>query len=1514
MGRQISKHKRRSAEEDEETVREDYVQKMRDTYPLILRTLMHDIIVSIDKDGNFVFVNDVAVEFLGESSEKLIGANFTEYLHPEDVGKAMGILQELMGSKDMAKDFIIRVKSPPGFRTLAMNGIAVFDDEGNYIGAHATGRDLTDLLRTEEELKWSQRHFQRLFEVMVDPVVIVDMNGNILEFSQSAEEILGLPREELVGKHFMEIDAATDKSKALMLKNLEKTKKGKYIPPYTIEAVTKDGKKLLYELTPAKLMYKGEPAILGIFHNITEQKKAEERLRASEERFKYFLENAPEAIWVQDFDGVFIDGNKRAEELTGYKREELIGKNMLEMDLIPSEYVPIAVEMFNPDKLGEISGPNELELIRKDGSLVSVEASIIPVEREGKLNIIGVARDITERKQAEKELIRLSSAVRISNDSIVISDLDGTIIDVNEATLKMYGSEDKSNLIGTNAFDLIVPEEREKALAGMKELLETGYLPNREYNVLTKHGSRIPVEMSTAIMKDADGKAIGFVSISRDITERKKAEDALKESEEKYRAIINAMNDTAWVIDFDGKFLDVNEAAVNVMGYSREELLSMGPTDIDNALTPEQIINLVKGMKSDKVQNFETAHTTKDGKTFPVEISSSLVTYHGKPAILSIARDITDRKKQEQMLRKAREKFETYFDLANVILVAIDAKGNVIQINKKGCEVLGYKKKEIVGKNWFNNFLPEKLGKKTKAYFRKLLSEQIEPVEYYENTVLTKDGKERLIAWHNILLRDKRGNIKGTLSSGEDITERKEVEDALSRERKMLETVTSNVNAALVVISKDYRILWANKVIKGFLGEIEGKPCYSVLTRQNNICPNCGMKEIVETGRDMVIHEHEVDSLIGKLWLEITTTAIRDEKGELTAVSEMSVDITERKKTENALKESEEKFRTIFEGATDGIAALDPKTMKVIFTNHKMTEITGYTPVELQNATIIDFVPKDEISSVIQQFQNHTGGKRDLTRYIPVIRKGKTQIYCDVRSKFLDIGNQQYLMAFVRDVTEQKKAEEALRESERQFRELTELLPSVVFEADASGTLTLVNNVAFDLFGYSQQDFDKGLNVFQMLVPEEKNRAKKNMGNILGGKTVGPVEYTALKKDGSTFPILIHASPITHGDKVAGFRGIVLDITERKKMENALRESEKSYRALINAMNDTVWVIGFDGKFIDVNDAAVNVLGYSREELLTMGPCDIDVHLSEEDIKGLIKQLPDEGMQVFETVHFTKDGKAIPVEISSSLATYKGKQVILSIARDITERKKAQEEIKEANRLLKQSNEELENYTYAVSHDLKAPLRTIKSFGSFLLEDYKNKLDETGQDYLNRMVKASSHMDAMIEDLLVLSRVGRQFTEIEKVDLNKLLKEILADLEATIKERNAEVVVDRLPTLSVHRVWKRQLFMNLISNALKFNESKKPKIEVLYEERENDHLFKVRDNGIGIEEKYLDRIFNLFERAPTEKKYEGTGAGLAICKKIVEQHGGKIWVESTHGKGSTFLFTIPKEAKQAEEA
>jgi len=233
------------------------------------------------------------------------------------------------------------------------------------------------------------------------------------------------------------------------------------------------------------------------------------------------------------------------------------------------------------------------------------------------------------------------------------------------------------------------------------------------------------------------------------------------------------------------------------------------------------------------------------------------------------------------------------------------------------------------------------------------------------------------------------------------------------------------------------------------------------------------------------------------------------------------------------------------------------------------------------------------------------------------------------------------------------------------------------------------------------------------------------------------------------------------------------------------------------------------------------------------------------------------------------------------------------------------EDVNETKKELERANRDMEDFTSTVSHDLKAPLRSIQGFNMLLMEDYADTLDEAGRRYLNLVNEGIERMNTLIEDLLKLSRVGRKFIDVESVDLTELLEEVKADLSARIEERGGEVEVGKLPTVSTQRVWMKELFTNLIDNGLKFNKSDKPRVEISCDASEKSYLFKVKDNGIGIEEEYLSRIFGVMERL-TPQEYEGTGFGLNICKKVVDKFDGKIWVESKPGEGSTFFFTIPR--------
>ena len=367
---------------------------------------------------------------------------------------------------------------------------------------------------------------------------------------------------------------------------------------------------------------------------------------------------------------------------------------------------------------------------------------------------------------------------------------------------------------------------------------------------------------------------------------------------------------------------------------------------------------------------------------------------------------------------------------------------------------------------------------------------------------------------------------------------------------------------------------------------------------------------------------------------------------------------------------------------------------------------------------------------------------------------------------------------------------------------------------------------------------------------------------------------------------------------------MAIDITERT-------QAEELNRALANSSQIGVYIVQ-GGRFQIINPKFQEYTGFSEAELLGMESLSL-VHPEDREMvrENAVQMLKGKRSSPYEFRTITKGGETIWTLETVTSIQYKGELATLGSFMDITEHKRMELKLRERSDELEKVNKELEDYTSIVSHDLAAPLRSIQSFTSFLIEDYGDKLDEQGRDYLERLKNSSLRMQQLIEDLLTLSRVGRRYTGVEMVDLNGLLEGVKDDLKGQIDKAGAEIIIHDLPTISTQRTWIGQLFRNLIDNALKYNESKLPRVEIEGEEREGDHLFKVKDNSIGIEEKYLSQIFNIFERLHPQSEYGGgTGVGLAICKRIVESWGGKIWVQSKVSEGSIFYFNIPKVSKR----
>jgi PAS domain S-box-containing protein len=371
-------------------------------------------------------------------------------------------------------------------------------------------------------------------------------------------------------------------------------------------------------------------------------------------------------------------------------------------------------------------------------------------------------------------------------------------------------------------------------------------------------------------------------------------------------------------------------------------------------------------------------------------------------------------------------------------------------------------------------------------------------------------------------------------------------------------------------------------------------------------------------------------------------------------------------------------------------------------------------------------------------------------------------------------------------------------------------------------------------------------------------------------------------------------------------------------MEQALKHSEEKTKLIINSALDAIICID-SGSIITIwNPQAEKIFGWKAGDVLGQSLTEIIVppQYREHHKRGMQRYLQTgEGpviKQIIEITALNHSGIEFPIELTIIPIKQNGGEFFCAFIRDITERKMAERKLNELNASLQKkaaglaaANAELEQFVYIASHDLQEPLRTTSSFIELLDQQYAEKIDDKGTQYLSFIKQSSLRMQTLINDLLDFSRLGRK-KELQLIDCNILLRDVLADLNTKIQEEQAEITITTLPVINGYPTELKLLFQNLIINAIKFRKNNyAPSIKITAEQTNDHWTFVVQDNGIGIEDQHREKIFIIFRRLHTREKYEGSGIGLAHCKKIVELHGGKIWVESEVGEGSRFYFTIP---------
>ncbi|MGC9323454.1 MAG: PAS domain S-box protein [Desulfomonilia bacterium] len=913
-------------------------------------------------------------------------------------------------------------------------------------------------------------------------------------------------------------------------------------------------------------------------------RKIEEELRTEKERYRSILENIEEAYFEVDLKGTLTFFNLAATRYMEYTQEELLGMNF--RDFMDAENAKNVYQTFHSVYLtGEPTKAFDWELVTKHGEKMFVEASVALLKNEDgtPVGFKGVVRDVTERKRSEEALRRSEEKYRgiLKNmeEAYLELDLSGDFTFFNDAACRILGY-DRDEMMGMNYRAYTSPETADRLYEVFHRVFETG---NSEflvdYEVICKDGTVKINEMTAGLLRDARGRGIGFRGVARDITERRKTDRALRESEKRYRMLAENVHDVIWTMDLDLRFTFVSPSIERFAGYRPGEMVGNSLGDfltsssyrmcsdiLTEELAQEKMGEAIDPFRS-RTAELELIGT--DGEILSIEMTATFIRDEdGNPTeILGIARDITEWVQAREEIRKTNQRLSTLIQAIPDIVYFKDAQGRNLTVNKAYEVLAGVAQRDVIGKT-DHDVLPAELARQCAMSDTEV--KEARAALRFEEEMVSRDGKHLFFDTIKAPIFDDRGRFMGLVGVSRDITERKQAEDALRDSELRYRLLAENARDVIWVLNPDLTYRYVSPSVKHLRGftadEAMNQNLQDVLTPESY----AHAIEIFSREKEQEFgeHKHGADwSLTLELemvckdestvWTEVTVNILYDQGGEPVGLLGITRDISERRQAQDALRNSEYRYRTIFEStATANIIVAEDAT--ILLANSNFEKLCGYTKEELEGkmpwTTLVVEEDLERMKRYHTMRRTEPGTVPDTYEFRARMRDNQ------VRDLFMSVAvipDTSESVASIVDITERKKAEEALRQSEERFRDLAELLPETVYETDEKGYFTFVNQAAFERFRYTSEDFHRGLTVFDTIVEKDHPRAVENVRRIMNGERIGLNEYTAIRKDGTTFPALIHSTVIVRNGKPAGLRGFLIDISEKKNLENQLIRAQK---------------------------------------------------------------------------------------------------------------------------------------------------------------------------------------------------------------------------------------------------------------------------------------------------------------------------------------------------------------------
>ncbi len=912
--------------------------------------------------------------------------------------------------------------------------------------------------------------------------------------------------------------------------------------------------------------------------------------------------------------------------------------------------------------------------------------------------------------------------------------------------------------------------------------------------------------------------------------------------------------------------------------------------------------------------------------------------------------------------------FYELLENVNLLVVFLDINGKVIYCNSYLLTLTGYKLEELIGSDWFGLMVPDSNPETKEVFLKGLKTGKI--ANHFENPILTKSGKQHLIFWNNTILKDTSGNVTGTASIGEDITDRKFFEEALLSTRENLEAnekiksdllfKLNEAQQSAKIGSWDWdmvtnKVWWSDELYRilelnpdNYIPSPASSANY--VHPEDNIPYHTEVQRVIES-KEELNYDLRIMTPAGKIKFCNSRAKLEfNKKGTPIRFHGTFSDITERKQTETALKESEERFRNAFENIPDVIVIYD-KNLKIQHINATTLRITGRP-----------------VSDFIGQRDDEIWPAEVFGAYLPTLEKAlKSGKICTVETKLMltnigtqylritcipildESGNVNEVMGITHDFTQRKQAEETIQ-SERDFSNaLLDGLPGIFYFYNNDFKFLRWNKNFETVSGYSGNEIAK-MEPLDFFSGSEKDLLKERISEVF---TLGQskVEADFVSKDGKRTPYFFNGFKINY-DNMDCLIGIGIDITERIEAEKEVNSlitnlqnladsvkklsSARDFDSIVSIVKHSARALsGADGVTFVVREGdfcyyfdedAIEPLWKGKKfpinncvsgwAMLNNKPAIVEDIFSDPRVPAelykptFVKSLIMMPVNTYEPVgaighywSYRNLPSDMEVQLLQTLADSAGRAI-----ENVNLYSELEDKIKNRTQQLETANKELESFSYSISHDLRAPLRAIYGFSQILADRHKESLNEEGKQYMDYIVESSVRMEQLINDLLNYSRLGRKTVEIRPVSLKKIIDAIIDDFKPQIEEIGGKFqIADNPPVIPADESLLRQIFSNLVGNAIKYrNTDTALLINISFDTIQEGVLIKVADNGIGIPAEHCEKIFNVFQRLHGEDKYPGTGIGLANVKKAVALLGGSIYVESSVGKGSTFILELTK--------